>query len=167
MKMNLRQRQGRLFIKAEGQDEYAMEHDDAGDFFPQQLDAVLRPQRKANGDHAFIWMQMGAALPASRIRADDTAPAVPTLTPAQLDDYVGDYPLQPGFVLSVRARDGQLHAQATGQGEFPLQASGKDTFEAPAFGIEIVFQRDAAGAVTSLELHKGGQVMLGARQPAD
>ena len=167
MKMTLRQRQGRLFIKAEGQDEYAMEHDDAGDFFPQQLDAVLRPQRKANGDHAFIWMQMGAALPASRIRADDTAPAVPTLTPAQLDDYVGDYPLQLGFVLSVRARDGQLHAQATGQGEFPLQASGKDTFEAPAFGIEIVFQRDATGTVTSLELHQGGQLTRGTRQPAD
>ena len=57
--------------------------------------------------------------------------------------------------------------QATGQGEFPLQASGKDTFEAAAFGIEIVFQRDAAGTVTSLELHQGGQLTRGTRQPAD
>ncbi|HRO27225.1 MAG TPA: DUF3471 domain-containing protein, partial [Luteimonas sp.] len=77
--------------------------------------------------------------------------------------YAGDYPLMPGFVLSVRARDGGLHAQATGQGEFPLEASGEDTFEAPAFGIEIVFKRDAAGEVVSLDLHQAGQVLTGKR----
>lgn len=57
--------------------------------------------------------------------------------------------------------------QATGQGGFPLHASGKDTFEAPAFGIEILFRRDAAGVVTSLELHQRGRVMRGTRQPVD
>ena len=77
--------------------------------------------------------------------------------------FAGDYALMPGFVLTVRARDGKLHAQATGQGEFPLDAAGADTFEAAAYGIEIVFKRDQAGAVASLDLHQGGQVLSGKR----
>ncbi len=80
-----------------------------------------------------------------------------------LEAFAGVYPLAPGFELTIRAHDGALHAQATGQGEFPLQAAAPDTFEAPAFGIEIQFQREG-DEVTSLQLHQGGQVLDGKRQ---
>jgi hypothetical protein len=63
----------------------------------------------------------------------------------------------------VRAGEGTLHAQATGQGEFPLEPGGKDSFAAPAFGIEIVFKRGAGGTVESLDLHQGGRVLSGSR----
>jgi D-alanyl-D-alanine-carboxypeptidase/D-alanyl-D-alanine-endopeptidase len=162
MKMTLRQRDGRLVIRAAGQVEYEMGHDDAGDFYPLQLDAVLRPQRKADGTYGFTWMQMGAAFPATRV--DSVKPAAPALSPADLKAYVGDYPLMPSFSLAVRESGGTLQAQATGQGAFPLQASGPDTFEAPAFGIEIHFKRGGNGQVESLELHQGGQVLRGPRK---
>jgi D-alanyl-D-alanine-carboxypeptidase/D-alanyl-D-alanine-endopeptidase len=162
MKMRLRQRDGQLTIQAAGQGEYVMGHDDAGDFYPLQLDAVLRPQRKADGSYGFTWTQMGAVLPATRV--DSAKAAVPALSPADLEAYAGDYPLMPSFALSVREQDGQLQAQATGQGAFPLQAAAPDTFEAPAFGIEIRFERGGDGQVESLELHQGGQVLRGARQ---
>jgi len=160
MKMTLRTRDGRLYIQAEGQGEYAMGHDDAGDFYPLELDAVLHPQRKAEGGYGFTWTQMGAAIPA--VRVDRAAP--PPLSAADLAAYAGGYPLMPGFSLDVRAQDGTLYAQATGQGAFPLQATAKDTFEAPAYGIEIRFGRDAAGQVDSLELHQAGQVLRGVRE---
>ncbi len=38
-----------------------------------------------------------------------------------------------------------------------------DAFEAPMFGIEIVFRRDGSGKVASLDLHQAGQVMRGER----
>ena len=162
MKMTLRERDGRLFIQAEGQGEYEMGHDDAGDFFPLALDALLRPQRKADGSYAFTWTQMGAVIPAVRI--DRAAAQAPVLSPVQLSAYAGDYPLAPGFSLAVREQGGVLQAQATGQGAFPLAATAADTFEAPAFGIEIRFHRDGAGQVQSLELHQGGRVLRGSRQ---
>ncbi|MBO9715351.1 MAG: serine hydrolase, partial [Pseudoxanthomonas sp.] len=161
MKMTLRQRDGRLFVQAEGQGEYEMGHDDAGDFFPVALDAVLRPQRRADGSYGFTWMQMGAMFPATRL---DRATKAPSLSAAELAAYAGDYPLMPSFSLNVRERDGRLYAQATGQGAFPLDATAVDTFEAPAFGIEIVFHRDGGGQVESLELHQAGHVMRGQRQ---
>ena len=71
----------------------------------------------------------------------------------------------PGFELDVREREGGLYAQATGQGEFALAATASaDVFAAPAFGIEIRFQRDADGAVAGLELHQGGNVMRAGRR---
>lgn len=163
MKMTLRERDGRLFAQAAGQPEIALGFDDAGDFFPLELDALLTPQKKASGEYGFIWTQMGGQLAATRMAESGGGLPPAALSDEELAAYAGDYPLMPGFVLSVRARDGKLHAQATGQGEFPLDARGADTFEAAAYGIEIVFQRDADNHVVSLELHQGGQVLNGSR----
>ena len=162
MKMTLRARDGQLHGQAQGQPEFVMGHDDAGDFFPRVLDAVLRPQRKADGSYAFTWTQMGAVIPASRI--DAAAAKAPSLTPAELAAYVGTYPLMPSFSLQVSERDGRLYAQATGQGAFALEAAASDVFEAPAFGIEIRFLRGDDGTVQSLQLHQAGQVLNGVRE---
>jgi len=165
MKMSLRQRDGRLFVQAEGQDELEMAYDDAGDFSPLLFDATLRPQRGADGGYSFLWIQGGGVLPATRIAVDeDETPAPAAASADDLQAYAGRYPLMRGFSLTVRVRRGQLEAQATGQGAFPLQANGQDRFAAPAFGIEIQFKRDAAGQVESLELYQGGHVLSGERQ---
>jgi D-alanyl-D-alanine-carboxypeptidase/D-alanyl-D-alanine-endopeptidase len=162
MKMTLRTRDGKLFVHPHGQPEFEMGYDDAGDFFPMAFDAVLRPRRKDDGGYVFSWMQMGGVIPATRI--DGAGRTVANLTDGELAAYAGDYPLMPGFVLSVRARDGGLHAQATGQGEIALEHAGEDRFEAAAFGIGIVFKRDEAGDVVALELHQAGRVIEGRRE---
>lgn len=164
--MTLRQRDGKLFVQADGQSEFELAHDDAGDFRPLAFDALLRPQKKADGSQFFVWTQMGASVPAARMeeggKSKSPAPSI-----AELQAYAGEYPLMPGFALSVRARDGGLHAQATGQGEFALEATGKDRFEAAAYGIEIVFARAADGKVASLDLHQAGRVLHGERRVPD
>ncbi len=166
MKVSLRHRDGTLFIHPAGQAELELAYDDAGDFFPAVVDAVLRPQKKASGEYAFTWMQGGGAIPATRLSEGggkaSAAPA-PALSKDELHAYAGEYALMPGFALKVQARAGKLHAQATGQGEFALDATGNDTFAAPAYGIEIVFKRGADGTVESLDLHQGGQVLGGKR----
>lgn len=164
-KVTLRQRDGSLYGQVAGQPEFEMAYDDAGDFFPTEVDAILRPQKKASGEYGFQWMQMGGVFQASRIGDDENpaAAAAPVLTEAELGAYAGEYPLLQGFALTVRARDGRLHAQATGQGEFPLDARGNDTFEAAAYGIELVFRRGDDGQVVSLDLHQGGRTMSGRR----
>ncbi|HZX69718.1 MAG TPA: serine hydrolase [Rhodanobacter sp.] len=78
------------------------------------------------------------------------------LSPAQLDAYVGQYTLAPGFALTVFRRAGQLFAQATGQGAFPLFASAPDAFFARVAPITIDFERAADGKVGALTLHQNG-----------
>jgi CubicO group peptidase (beta-lactamase class C family) len=161
MSMTLRDKDGALEIQATGQPAFAMGYDSAGDFYPLAFDAVLRPSLES-GRASFVWMQGGGAAPAQR---KDAAASLPPAPDAKaLADYVGSYPLMPGFSLKVFLDGAQLKAQATGQGAFDLLFAGDDTFRADAFGIRIVFGRDAAGKVSGLELHQGGQTLRGPRQ---
>src|SRR5699024_1547902 len=93
------------------------------------------------------------SIPLSEPRRPVERPEVaPTPAPEALREYAGTYPLMPGFELVVREHDGVLHAQATGQGEFPLEPVADDVFEAADYDIEISFSRNAAGEVTKLDL---------------
>ncbi|MGV8940895.1 MAG: serine hydrolase [Lysobacter sp.] len=82
----------------------------------------------------------------------------------ELRAYAGEYPLMPKFALVIREQDGKLLAQATGQGAFELTAVAADVFAAPAYGIEIRFQRNDAGEVVALDLHQAGRVQHGERK---
>jgi D-alanyl-D-alanine-carboxypeptidase/D-alanyl-D-alanine-endopeptidase len=162
MKMRLGRKGDLLVIQAEGQPAFEMGHDDAGDFYPLAFDALLRPQRKADGSYGFTWVQMGAALPA--IRSDLTPkPALPAPSSEELQAYAGDYPLMPEFSLKVFERDGRLFVQGSGQPALETAAVAKDVFTVDAVGAELRFERDAAGRVIAVELHQGGQVLRGAR----
>lgn len=160
LKMRLRRRGEALEIQAEGQPAFAMGYDSAGDFHPLAFDAVLRP-RVEDGRASFVWLQGGGAQAATRIEA--RAAAAEGAEGQALADYVGTYPLMPGFALRVFEEGGALMAQATGQGAFALAAAGADVFRADAFGIEIRFARGEDGQVSALALHQGGQVLRGER----
>ena len=149
-----------LTVEVPGQPRFAMGHDDAGDFYPLAFDALLKPQRKADGRYGFTWMQGGGAMAAVR---SDGAPtqAAPMPAAAQLAAYAGDYPLMPGFVLKVFVQDGVLHIQGTGQQALPTTAVAADVFAVEQVGAEFRFERDDAGAVTAVTLHQGGQVLRG------
>jgi CubicO group peptidase (beta-lactamase class C family) len=162
--MRLTVENGRLFAQATGQAKYEMGYDSAGDFFPLAFDAVLRPSPRSDGGYLLVFLQSGAAYPLRRLdAASQVAAAEPALSPAQMAEYAGVYPLASGFALKVFVENGALMAQATGQGAFVLSAAGKDRFTADAFGIEIRFTR-TDGQVTALELLQGGQVLRGAKQ---
>lgn len=162
MQMQLRRSGDGLEIEPAGQPVFQMGYDSAGDFYPLQFDAVLRPQRHADGSYTFTWHQGGGAVPASRVANDGASPPATALPAEVLQAYVGTYTLMPGFELAITAGDGQLYGQATGQGRFGLQAAGADVFRAPAFGIEIRFER-RNGELEALSLHQAGQVLRGTR----
>lgn len=165
-RMEVRRTGDALEVQVPGQPAFELGYDDAGDFYPMALDALLRPQRGADGTHRFTWHQGGGVMAARRVEADATAVAasLPALTPMQLGEYAGTYPLMPSMALEVRVQGDTLLAQATGQGAFPLAPVSADVFEAVEYGIEIRFERDDGGEVTGLALHQGGQILRGARR---
>lgn len=161
MQAELARKGDALTIHPPGQPVFELAYDDGGDFFLTEFDAVLAPRRAPDGTYSFVWRQGGGTSAATRVT--DTASAAAPVTDVALDDYAGSYTLMPGFALKVDAADGRLRAQATGQGAFALDATGTDTFAAPAFGIELRFRRGADGDVDALELHQAGQVLRGPR----
>ena len=67
--LELRRKGSTLTIQADGQPEFEMGHDSAGDFYPLAFDALLHPTRKPDGRYGFTWFQLGGALEAERIEA--------------------------------------------------------------------------------------------------
>lgn len=162
MKMKLSRKGDALAIQAEGQPAYTMAYDDAGDFYPLDFDALLRPGRTSSG-YGFTWMQMGGAVAAQREDGAAAAPKI-SLSVEKLREYAGEYPLVPGFGLTVTEKDGRLFVQGTGQQAIGVSAVKADTFVADVVAAEIRFERDASGKVIALTLLQGGQKLRGERK---
>jgi hypothetical protein len=154
---------GWLTIQADGQPEFEMGYDSAGDFYPLRFDALLRPKRKADGTYTFTWFQGGGAAEAERIGAPAPAAAKWTPSEAQLNEYNGNYPLAPTFALRVFSTGAKLFVQGTDQGPLEVASVDKDIFVAERVGAEVDFERDTDGKVIALTLKQGGQVLRGER----
>lgn len=87
---------------------------------------------------------------------------IPTFTsyavsPEELQSYPGhyvkeDFPLE----IDVRAENGQLSVQATGQPAFPLHPSAQHQFREDRIGVLLIFRPD----LNEMELQQGGQTIV-------
>ncbi len=161
--MELRHKGSTLTIQADGQPEFEMGYDSARDFYPLKFDALLRPKRKADGTYTFTWFQLGGVLEAERTGAPPAVAAKWTPTEAQLEDYIGDYPLTPNFALRIFSTGARLSVQGTNQRSLELAPVERDVFVVESVGAEIEFGRDAGDKVISLTLKQRGQVLQGQR----
>ena len=100
-----------------------------------------------------------AAVPLRTVRVAIALPA------ESLAAYVGSYQLAPGFVIAIRARDGGLEEQATGQAAVDIYPWASGEFFLRVVDAQITFVRDSTGKVTSLVLRQGGRDLPGARVP--
>lgn len=91
-----------------------------------------------------------------------------TLNPELINSYVGDYELQPGFIISVSEESGALFAQATGQNKISLIPVSETEFKVSEVEATIHFPSNQGAEIESLTLHQGGQVMNAPRlEPFD
>ena len=73
-----------------------------------------------------------------------------------LENYVGQYELTPGFVLTIRKEGDQLTGQATGQPRIGLTARSETEFQVRGVDASLTFVKDKDGKVTQLVLHQNG-----------
>ncbi len=80
------------------------------------------------------------------------------IDPKIFDAYVGEYEIQPNFVLTVFREGDKLWGQATGQQKAELFPESETTFFLEVVDAQITFVKNASGTVTHLILHQGGDV---------
>jgi CubicO group peptidase (beta-lactamase class C family) len=79
------------------------------------------------------------------------------LEPQALDALLGDFELEPGFIISFTRENGVLFQQATGQAKFALYPSSPNTFFLKVADAEYVFGEVAAdGKIHDATLHQNG-----------
>lgn len=85
------------------------------------------------------------------------APSKPVTAVAHAEEYTGDYPFAPTFVIAVTAKDGSVFAQATAQPRLGLRPVATDRFAVIGVPAEISFERGVDGKVIALVLHQNGR----------
>ncbi len=81
-----------------------------------------------------------------------------------LEQYIGQYELVPGFVLTISLDGDQLQAQATGQPTVPVFARSENVFYYKVVEAELTFNKNDSGSIESVTLFQGGQKMTGKKQ---
>ncbi len=87
----------------------------------------------------------------TRIREDIISIDIDTLKA-----YVGEYELQPGFIITITEENGKLFGQATGQQKLDLKAISSTEFSVVGVEAKISFHRDSDNNVNLLKLNQGG-----------
>jgi CubicO group peptidase (beta-lactamase class C family) len=153
---------GRLYTQRSGGERIEARPSSETEFFYERsfsrfrfvLDATGRPTE-------MLFFPDGADEPEHAPRVGD-APAereAAKVDPALYDAYVGDYELQPGFVLSVTREGDRLMTQATGQPKVEIFPSSETEFFLKVVDARITFVRGPEGKVDQLVLHQGGRDM--------
>jgi hypothetical protein len=153
---------GRLAVQVDGQPAFELHHDSHGDFYLDEVSALLVPQPQAAPGAAiagFTWRQGGGEVEARRIAA-----RAPTLADPAWSGWAGDYAITDRFALHVFVQDGRPMVQGTGQPAIEATPAGRDRLEIPAVGAVVEFERGADGRVAAAVLRQGGQVLRGARR---
>jgi CubicO group peptidase (beta-lactamase class C family) len=87
---------------------------------------------------------------------------IPTRTEIKVDapvleTYVGEYEINPKFILTVTKDQNRLFTQATGQEKLEVFAESTTKFFLKVVDAQIEFVKDDSGKVTKLILYQGGQ----------
>ena len=76
-----------------------------------------------------------------------------------LQSYVGDYELQPGFIITVTEENSILSVQATGQPMIGTAPTSNTKFKLAGVEAEIEFLSKDDGSIEALKLYQGGRIM--------
>ncbi|HTB65365.1 MAG TPA: hypothetical protein VK727_04005, partial [Steroidobacteraceae bacterium] len=160
--MELRRRGNKLTIQFDGEPEFEMEYDSAGEFYPFEFDAILQPRRKVDGTYTFTWYVLGGTHQAERVGA--AVPVAVRPAPAEAQEYEGNYSFSRTLGLRVYASGAKIMVQTTGQAPLEATPFKEDIFVTEPTGAEVAFERDAGGKVIALTLNQRGQILRGERR---
>lgn len=73
--------------------------------------------------------------------------------------YVGDFELQPGFIITISTNDGQLFGLATGQPQVSLTPISSTEYKVEGVDAKIEFIPNGGKNIEHIKLHQGGQIM--------
>jgi CubicO group peptidase (beta-lactamase class C family) len=79
------------------------------------------------------------------------------IDPAIYDSYVGQYEVEPNFILTFTREGDRLMAQAGGQPKMELFPESETKFFLKVVDAQVTFVKDDKGKVTHLILHQGGE----------
>lgn len=158
-----------LSIQLPGQSAFQMYPESPTGFFLKVTDAQIQFELDAHHRATGLVLHQGdrhiaaSKIDTKKAAGKSSAPHAITLSPKQLQRFVGAYRIAPGAVLKVTRHGDQLEAQLTGQPAAPIYPASGTEFFYKIVKARIAFVTDAGGDVTGLVLHQAGRSIPGKR----
>ena len=149
----------KLFAQATGQDAFEIFPETNNKFFAKVIDASIEYKTNDKGEVTeLIFEQIGIEFICKRV--EDIEEKVEVTVDSKIyDEYVGEYELIPGVIITITNEDNHIYAQLTGQDAFEIFPMSESEFFYKVVDANITFERDDNGKVTNLVLHQNGKDM--------
>ena len=144
----------KLFAQATGQDAFEIFPETNNKFFAKVIDASIEYKTNDKGEVTeLIFEQIGIEFICKRV--EDIEEKVEVTVDSKIyDEYVGEYELIPGVIITITNEDNHIYAQLTGQDAFEIFPMSESEFFYKVVDANITFERDDNGKVTNLVLHQ-------------
>lgn len=153
-----------LFSQRTGGTKYEIFPYEKDAFFFKDSPARLSFFRNADGKIESLELKSRDFIPQ---RATRTQKPIPVgrqeieLATNVFDQYVGEYELAPGFIITIWREDKKFKAQATGQPAFDIYAESETKFFLRVVDAQVEFKKDDAGKVVGMTLLQNGNQVPG------
>ena len=149
----------KLFAQVTGQNNFEIFPQSNNIYFAKVIDASIEFKTNDKGEVTeLIFEQLGMEFICKRVEDVEEQVEV-TVDPKIYDEYVGEYELIPGVIITITNEDNHIYAQLTGQDAFEIFSTSESEFFYKVVDAKITFERDDNGKVTNLVLHQNGQDM--------
>ncbi|MBN2131534.1 MAG: serine hydrolase [Sedimentisphaerales bacterium] len=148
----------RLLAQLTGQGQAEIFPRSETEFFWEGVDAQIRFVRDETGTvTGAVHQQGGARLEVAKLKDEPVA----DIDPAVYDAYVGDYELENVGTMKIVKEGGRLFGKVGGQPQVELFPRSQTEFFLKIAQVEIIFNKDPDGSVTSLTLKQAGMTLTG------
>lgn len=143
----------RLFTQMTGQRKFEIFPCEKDEFFWKVVDARVHFERDTSGKVTSLTHYQGGTNIKAAKMADETATDVDATV---YEDYVGEYQLMPGFIVTITHEGDHLFAQATNQPKFEVFPRTETEFFYKVVNAQLTFVKEPSGEVTHMLLKQGG-----------
>ena len=136
--------------------------------FPEQHAAVVVLSNLSSFSTSEMALRIADLYLADRTEKEPSKPTAlqteeVTVDPAVLQQYTGQYELQPGFILTAFIEGDRFMARATGQSAVRLYPRSATEFYIKEADVSFTFLQDESGRTDRIILHQGGEDQTGTR----
>lgn len=150
--------ENKLYAQVTGQDAFEIYPRAIDGFFAKIVDASISFVEEDGVVDMLVFKQSGMEIECYRAEAQEEK-VIAEIDAAIYEEYIGEYEMAPGAIITITTADNKIFAKLTGQDNFEIFPTSETEYFYKIVDATITFHKDDKGVVSSLVLKQSGQEM--------
>lgn len=150
--------ENKLYAQVTGQGAFEIYPRAIDDFYAKIVDASIKFVEEDGTVDMLVFKQLGMEIECYRAEAQEEK-EIADIDTVIYEEYIGEYELAPGAIITITTVDNKIYAGLTGQENFEIFPMSATEYFYKVVDATITFHKDDKGMVNSLTLKQMGQEM--------